>query len=255
MKNLFIALAFVSFQSIFSMSWPTLEKEYELWAQQTSSSHSPNELLKGAIINDHLHIQAFCSNKQCNINEQEPRFGKVTHLLESKPCVRDMWSIPEAAKTTHNPFEIPAIAELALFNPEITNTCYPRISGMTALHYCVVYGLKISIKSLLEQPALNPNLQDIPGGNTPLHYAVATANEDIVTLLARHHKCDPYITNKKSQTPLLMAYELADSLKSSSGPYVMKMKKIICILEKSMDKSQTWIANNKPIIVIPMSNA
>ncbi|BDC35159.1 hypothetical protein Noda2021_11170 [Candidatus Dependentiae bacterium Noda2021] len=237
------------------MIWSDVEKDYAAWAQQMSNVYQPNELLKGAFLNDHLHVQAFCHEKHGNINQQEPRFGKLTHLLEPKPNVRDLWDIPEAAKKSHNPFGIPAITELALFSPEITNKFCPRISGMTALHYCVIYGLKVSIKTLLGEPTIDPNLQDLPGGNTALHYAVATANEDIVGLIARHYKCDPYIANKKSQTPLMMAYELADSLKSFSGPYTMKLKKIICILEKSMDKSQTWIANNQPIIIIPMSNA
>lgn len=151
-----------------------------------------------------------------NINEQEPRFGKVSCLYE---------------------FSEPALSQSATPPAGITAPILKvrqRISGFTPLHYSITNQMYPLFAKLLSHDKLNPNLQDIYG-NTPLHYAVNLMVPIFVYDLAQHYQCNPYIQNNKGLTPLAIAYELKDM--TTDHKKTDDLRIIINILNTAMDKT------------------
>ncbi len=92
--------------------------------------------------------------KKCDINQQEPRFGKLSSMYEYGESYVASWPAGESKDKNYK--------ELTLKK---------RRSGYTALHYATINRSYVLFAKLLQEQAINPNLQDVDG-NTPLHHAV-----------------------------------------------------------------------------------
>lgn len=75
--------------------------------------------------------------------------------------------------------------------------------GATCLHVASCNGYVEVLNLLLEQPSINPNIQD-KDGNTPLHLAVAHNQYDCVLSLWAQGS-DPSATNNLKQTPIIVS--------------------------------------------------
>jgi len=75
--------------------------------------------------------------------------------------------------------------------------------GATCLHVASCNGYVEVLNLLLEQPSINPNIQD-EDGNTPLHLAVAQNQYDCVLSLWAKGS-DPSATNNLQQKPIIVS--------------------------------------------------
>jgi ankyrin repeat protein len=83
-----------------------------------------------------------------------------------------------------------------------TDLLYTRDdAGQTPLHCAVECGAVVNVKILLEEPSIDPNIQD-SSKRTPLHLSVVNARPDVLLELLGHPKTNPDLQDNDGLTPL-----------------------------------------------------
>jgi hypothetical protein len=95
--------------------------------------------------------------------------------------------------------------KLLLTDPRVDPNLAEGLHGMTPLYFVSFKGMDRCVEALLSDPRVDPNIANTVNGNTPLHIAAEGGHDRCVEVLLADPRVDPNLCALDGATPLFIA--------------------------------------------------